>query len=199
MAREHEIAGVDADLVGHLHRVAAGRRRHRRLAHAQEQAGVPVGAETVVAGLRGAVEHGNAGRPGRARRVPRSCRSGRPLPPPSASAGSADGSPTTPFCTSCSTSAVCPGATSSARSSASRLLLDELWRRRSSARASRPCPSALRGSGSVADLPVRRHLVVRELLRDTTHAAPRRRSSRPRRGDDDRPSPPGRAPRGRRR
>src|SRR3954451_18623643 len=45
----------------------------------------------------------------------------------SASAGNADGEPTTPFCTSCNTSAVCSGATSARRSRGIgvSLLLDE--------------------------------------------------------------------------
>src|SRR5512142_3246595 len=43
----------------------------------------------------------------------------------SASAGSAEGEPTTPFCTSCSTSAVWPGATSGARSIGTKATLME--------------------------------------------------------------------------
>ena len=116
VAREHDVGRVDADLGGHLHRRAAGREAHRRLLHAAEQPGVAVRALAVVTRLGGAVQNGDPGCARcvrKARAVADEIDRGRGL----RQRGQHRGAPTTPFCTSCNTSAVCAGATSAERSS----------------------------------------------------------------------------------
>ena len=154
MARQHDVAaGRHRSRRAPAPRRVPGRQRHRRLPDADEEPRVLVRA---LAGRRGSRRCSGTRERRRARAAAasaaqcgiRSTRRGRP----SASSGSTDGSPTTPFCTSWSTSAVWSGATSAIRSrGTARSLLDELQRVGLVEQhlPSRPCPSAFRGSGSV--------------------------------------------------
>ncbi len=60
MAREHDVALVDADRCGHLDRRAPRGELHRRFPDAGEQSGVAIRADEIITRLRGAVEDGHA-------------------------------------------------------------------------------------------------------------------------------------------
>src|SRR4051812_12379872 len=85
--------------------------------------------------------------------------------PAAASSGSTDGVPTTPFCTSWRTSAVCAGATSAVRSRGTTSLLGELHRVGLGEHRLDHLPERVARQRLRADLPVRGHFVVGEGLR----------------------------------
>ena len=61
MARQHDVAGIHSDLVGHAYRVGTGRDLDRRTRDADEQARIAVRAPAVFTRLRGAMEYRHTG------------------------------------------------------------------------------------------------------------------------------------------
>ena len=114
MTRQHDVFRRDTDRVGNAHRVAS---RARAAPAPCSRRGTSGRCGSRLARRRASRRcSGTPGMPARHGPRPRAARScstsadcaARRRPAP----GSTDGDPTTPFCTSCSTSAVCAGATS---------------------------------------------------------------------------------------